>query len=1116
MTASTLILRSLVFHLRSHLGVILGSAVGSAALVGALVVGDSVRESLREQSLQRLGQVDWTLNARDRLFRDALATDWNQLASDPASHLANRHAAAVLQLPATASLADGSARANQVQLIGVAEGFTQLGGGASLGTIPEDGVVLNPALAGHLGVREGDTIVLRVRKPSALSQEAIVAPQADANVALRLKVSGLSAPDHLGNFSLLRSQIPPFNAFVSRTRLQRAVDVEGRANLLLVSRPAQGASSSADSNTAPWQAILDQTWTLEDAQLELTALTNQAGVELHSPRIFLDAPVIAAAQAVAGSRQPILTYLVNLIEAGDRATPYSMVTAAGPPWVPDDMADDEILVNAWLSEDLETQPGASLRLTWFRADSVARLIEHTHSFRLRGVVPMEMPHADRTLMPEFPGIAKAESAHSWDAGFPLVHEIRTKDDDYWKEWRGTPKAFITLQAGQTLWTNRFGNLTAIRFPPQEGESTQALLARVRQSLQETLRPADVGYVFEPVRAEALKAASQSQDFAQLFLGFSFFLVLAALILMGLLFQFGVESRLGEVGTLLALGFPARQVRRLWLLEGTLVAALGGLVGVPGGILYAKGLLLGLTTLWRDAVGTSALAFHARPLTYLIGFVSAIVVSAITIALVLRRQARQPARALLAGTVSLEVTGASRRRGRHWPWISSLVAAFGIVGWALSRGDVQPGAFFGAGSLFLVAGITGAAAWLHVLGRSAGIHRLSLGALGLRSVTRQRKRSLATMALLASGCFMIVAVGANRLDASLDAHQRGSGTGGFALIGESTLPIVRDLNQPDALEFYGLNPADMTHVSFVPMRLRPGDEASCLNLTRAQKPRLLGVNPALLDQREAFTFAAVANGLSREHPWNLLRPTAGNPPDVIPAIGDAASIQWALGKKLGDTLDYVDARGRPFRVRLVASVANSILQGNLLIDEQAFRERFPDTSGYRMFLIDAPSNRASALAAELSRTFQDAGLELTPAPRRLADFNAVQNTYLDTFQSLGGIGLLLGSAGLGVVVLRNVLERRGELALFQAVGFRRGSLKWLVLSEHGVLLAAGLIIGLIAALVSVLPVLLRPGASLPLLPLGLTLAGVLLSGLLWTWLATRFALRGALLPALRHE
>jgi ABC-type antimicrobial peptide transport system permease subunit len=132
------------------------------------------------------------------------------------------------------------------------------------------------------------------------------------------------------------------------------------------------------------------------------------------------------------------------------------------------------------------------------------------------------------------------------------------------------------------------------------------------------------------------------------------------------------------------------------------------------------------------------------------------------------------------------------------------------------------------------------------------------------------------------------------------------------------------------------------------------------------------------------------------------------------------------------------------------------------------------------------------------------------------FNAVQNTYLSTFQVLGGLGLLLGSAGLGVVVLRNVLERRGELGLLLAVGFRRRELQRLVLAEHALLLALGLGLGLLAALIAILPAVLSPGGEIPWRSLPVTLSGVLLNGALWTWLATRVALRGELLAALRNE
>src|SRR5207237_3576637 len=100
------------------------------------------------------------------------------------------------------------------------------------------------------------------------------------------------------------------------------------------------------------------------------------------------------------------------------------------------------------------------------------LIGRTHTFRVHSIVPFEMPWADRTLMPNFPGIEKAESTSDWDAGFPLTYKIRPKDEDYWKKYKGTPKAFITLAAGQKMWGNRFGNLTAIRFSVPVGANPE--------------------------------------------------------------------------------------------------------------------------------------------------------------------------------------------------------------------------------------------------------------------------------------------------------------------------------------------------------------------------------------------------------------------------------------------------------------------------------------------------------------------------------------------------------------------------------------------------------------------------------------------------------------------
>jgi putative ABC transport system permease protein len=885
--------------------------------------------------------------------------------------------------------------------------------------------------------------------------------------------------------------------------------------------------------------LLVKSLNFESVQIARLAIASNH-ILLSTPRIFIDPPVVRAAFLNQSNAVPILTYLATLLRAGTNAAPYSMVAAGGAPWTPAELHDDEIVVSQWLADDLHVKPGDAISLSYFLPESGARLEEATNTFRVHSIVPMELPWADRTLMPDFPGIEKAESTSEWDAGFPLTYEIRKKDDDYWKQHRGTPKAFITLAAGQKLWGNRFGNLTAIRFPIPANSPVASYQAELEKKILANLKPEELGLRFEPVREQALKAARESQDFGGLFLGFSFFLIIAALLLMAMLFQFGLEQRASEIGTLLALGFTPKQVRKVFLREGVALAFIGGIVGAVGGIYFAKAMLRGLTTVWRDAVGATSLSFHVTGQTLVIGLVASVVVSILTLWLALRRFVKLSPRELLAGEIH---PGESKGQGLKTKAIGSaaLVTGLALVGWAAATGETQnAGIFFGAGALVLVAGLNFVSAWLTQLtgapstvsARSTRNHPQAEAALGVpfttvalavRGCARRRKRSLATVAMLACGSFLIVSIGVFRLDANRDATQKTSGTGGFALLGETTLPVVQDLNSVSGRDFFTLNEQDLNGVTVVPFRVRQGDEASCLNLNRAQKPRLLGVKPEALDGRFGFAKGGgwqALRGFAPEGEAHI-NPQGGQPRShershEIAAIGDANSIQWAMGKKVGDTIDYVDERGQPFKVRIVGAVANSILQGQLLIDEAEFVKRFPSEAGYRMFLIDAPSNAVSQVSATLSRAMQDVGLELTPTVVRLNQFNAVQNTYLGTFQVLGGLGLLLGSVGLGIVVLRNVLERRSELAVLLAVGFRKSQVQRLLLVENGALLLAGLATGVVAAAIAVLPALLSPTGQFPAVTLALTLGAVLLNGAVWTWAATRYAVRGDLLAALRND
>jgi len=1114
MNLRTLVARSLRFHWRSHLGVVLGAAVATTVLVGALVVGDSVRWSLRRMALARLGKTERALVAPERFVRAALAEELSAASSAPA--------AAVLQVRGMAARVDGAARVTDVQILGVDKYFWAMGDTKPpLAAGSEAAAVINERTARALGVGTGERIFVRIEKPTAVSLDAPLSGETHGAEGYDLPVAFVATDSGIGRFSLAANQVPPYNVFVPLEWLQGQLDLGGKANVLLLGPPASGKGSPSASEA------LATAFRLADAECEVRLVPGQAAAEVRTSRVFLDPPVVRAAAQASADAVGVLTYLVNELRVGDKTTPYSMVTAIGPlrpgtsaaaeayaaGILPPDMADDQIVINQWLADDLGAKVGDRLTLVYFVPGPMRRLTETSREFRIRAVIPTEAAPGDRTLMPEFPGLADVDNCRDWKPGFSLDREIRPKDQAYWEAHRGTPKAFLTLGAGQQMWRNRFGDLTAVRVPGlSRTDAETAILSR--------LDPADLGLYFQAVRERALAASGQALDFGQLFLGLSFFLIVAALVLTGLLFALGADQRAEETGMLLAVGFPPKRVRLLMLAEGAALVLIGAVAGTIGGVAYTRAVLWGLATVWKSAVGASDLVFHARPLTLAAGAAAGTIVALVAVWLTLRRQARAPARALLAAGADAErhigeAEGARPRIGLGLAALCGVAAAAVLITMASAKGQAQAGAFFGAGALLLVAGLALCHAALGRLAATSVRRRLSAGGLGLRNATRRRGRSLATVSLVAFGAFLVIAVGAFHRPPPDDPGVRASGTGGFRLLGRTTLPVHHDLLSKDGLAQYAL-PDDLPQKvrEIVPMRVHEGDDASCLNLNRVQKPRLLGVRPEALIRRGSFTFSETVTGATSANAWNLLEQDFGK--DVVPAIGDAATIQWSVGKKVGDEMTYTDGRGRAFRLRIVGALAGSMLQGSLLISEEAFVERFPSESGYRMLLIDTPPETAEAVSAVLSRQLADAGLAITPSADRLAELAAMQNTYLMIFQTLGGLGLLLGSVGLGVVVLRNVLERRGELALARAVGFPTRRLDWLVLAEHWGLLAMGLVCGVVAALVAVAPAVGSAAAAVPYVSLAGTLAAVAASGVLWTWLATRFALRGPLLAALRNE
>ena len=1170
-----ILVKSLLYYWRTHLAVLLGVAAGAAVIAGALIVGDSVRASLRAMSLQRLGAVDYAVSG-GRFFTEDLAS---RIQAGADGRLTSVAPALSMQAGLTRE-SDGTVeRAGGVSLFGLDERlWVMLEHGEA--SPPEAGeAILNARVAAALGAKVGDEISLNIEMPSAIPRESLLGERNDLTRELPVTVAAILS-DELGasRFGLNPSQQIPPVAFVNLGDLQDALDLTAtrasRRNP--VAEPARinslyfAASDKVVSKTAPLIADeltteLQQELALADLGLRIVLVPDRGYLSLESERMILGSDPIKAARAAARELEadvsPVYVYLVNELinpKAKSDFAMYSVIAgiefsslehsafgpfeylAGGPA-----QSSGEVVLNEFVAqEQLHVGVGDEIVLKYYTVGSHGELPERTRTFRVSGIVKLgETAAADPHLTPALEGITDADSFSDWEQPFEMdLDRVTDADEEYWDEFRATPKAFLTLSAAQDLFRSRYGSLTSFRVAIPTGVEGEEFAAQFEQALLSKIDPQPLGLAVQPVKYQGVQAASGTTDFTGLFIGFSFFIILSAAILIGLLFRLGVEQRSREIGLYAAIGFGPRLVRRWAFLETLCVVIVGALAGTLAGIAYAKIMVYGLTTWWRGAIGTRFLFVDVQPSSLFMGFVIALVIALIAVWWGLRSLKSLTPRALLAGETTAPGLGGNRG-GRSAFWMACgtiglaivLIAAglFGLVPGSEAFGGFswQVIAFFAAGMLLLTGALAALSAWLR---RDREESFQTWRGLGMRNAARRRRRSVSTVALIACATFVLVAVAASRRDPSVEAPRKDSGNGGFLLLAESTTPLPYAIDTAEGRRKLGIRVANdpqaserLTEMEAISFRVRPGDDASCLNLYQTGLPTILGVPDAMIE-RGGFAFTSTPG----EKPWQLLNmempPTAVEPKGeiikldkgqvvpTIPVIGDANTLMYSLKKGIGDRIFVPNQSNPEYALQIVGMFDGSVFQGALLMSEANFLQRYPEISGYGYFLIDAPVESEKELTALLETELTPYGFDVSSVAERIAEFLVVQNTYLSTFQTLGGLGLLLGTFGLGTVMLRNVLERRGELALMRGVGFRNSQLSGLVLVETALLLLWGLAAGTLAALLAVLPHLTSRGAEIPIVSGVLMLLAVAAAGMLSAWFAARAAARTPIVATLRGE
>lgn len=1086
MNLSHIAFKSLLYDRKGVFYQVLIIILLTAVITGSLMTGNSVRGSLKKTSLEKIGKTGIMVSSGIRYFDPMLCSKMEKATGLKTT--------GVLEIDGFCQNFSTGTTSPSIKIYAVDESFFPFQGNDSI-TLNKGEAAINQKLASYLDLKPGDDIIIRFSTLSDLPADAPFSPDKSTTSSIVIKTGRVLSSSQSGNFSLGISQITPLNIFIGLSDLKGRIDnFPGINRLLFERRPGITVRDIYNS----LYKFIDPV----DIGLTVRKIPATGGYELISDRIFIDDLIAGEIEKLPLESHPAITYLANSIRLGDRSTPYSFVSAIDPDLYPGVPRGNGIILNHWIAEDLKALPGDTVTMTYYTPDSKNRLVEAKNDFIVSEIVEMKGIWSDSLLMPEFPGIAGKESCSAWDAGISVNMDlIRDKDEKYWNSFRGTPKAFINYEKGKELWGSNYGPVTSIRFA--NGVSDSLIYAKTTGALD----PYKSGFTITDLPAVSSDAAGSGVDFSSLFLGLGFFIILSAIILLILVVSTFLESKRNQISTLFSIGFRNSSIRKILLTETAIIALGGALPGALAGSLFNIVVVKALNSVWQGAVQTDTLSAGFYPGTLLMGFG----ISILLIFLILMYRSSGFLKRLYR-----KETGAIREPSSKLNFFLAVaLSIITVLITALSFLIPEQSTL-----LSFCAGIAAFAAMILIVRQSFLRKKISVspGFRNARMISGRYysfnpQQAIAPVLFLAAGLFAVIITSVNRMDINDSMLKRSGGTGGFLLWGESPVPMQGDLNSAETRHDLGLDEAEFKDLIFVQAAKTSGNDASCLNLNHITSPPLAGIDPSAFVSRGSFSFATRMKGLKKTDPWLTLN----NPPNdsTIYGIADQTVLQYGLKIRTGDTLRIRSENGQILNIVISAGLKSSVFQGYVLTGNRDFSRFFPSISGSQIFLADGDPGMTGIYQSTLNERFSEYGAHFEPAYDRLASFFVVTNTYLTVFTILGGIGMILGVAGLGFILIRNFNQRKREFGLMMATGFSVKRIRSMIFRDHSLILVAGILTGVVSALLATRPSI-AGNASIPWTTIAGMIFLILLTGLAALAISVRSVKKDDLIARIRKE
>ncbi|MDR0835381.1 MAG: ABC transporter permease [Tannerella sp.] len=935
MTVNDLIKSSAKYNRRYYHLIIAATLIMVAVITGSLIIGESVRNTLIQRVKQRLGDAETVIFSKNSFFEESLAQ----------TPVFQGKARPVLL---TNGFVSDAGRYIPVMVWGV-DDLEIISGGAKI----------NSTLANELSSpKTQKDLILRLPATGMVPSGSLYVTD-NYTTSARLALTGIVDKKDGGNLSLKNEQIIPCNVFIHRRELASLLKIEGKINLLLTSENLTAAD-------------MDNIWKPSLSGIKVD------GNEISSDRIFLQNEFVETVCRNNSNVNRLFSYMANALIHENDTVPYSFVTAMDD-YQGKRLGDKDIILSDYSAKRLKTNINDSVTMTFFVSGDLKTLREDSVRLRVSEIIDTKSLFADKTLSADFPGLSDVEKCTDWDSDMPLdMSRITKEDEDYWTEYRSTPKAIVPYSAVAAKWSNAYGCATLLRTSETPDLSG--------------LQPSMTGIQVIHPKEAGLKAAQSGIDFTSLFLALGFFIIISAVLLMIVPLSEMIFQRRNELSLLSALGFSKKRITGLLWRESSRVVIGASFLGVIAGMLYTVLTIMLLNTLWKGAVHSDGFTFYSSAGTLIAGLIIGAGIALAVLRLSIVREIKKTGKPL---------------KIKHKTNKNSKTFGFGKI----IRTDLYA----------------------------------------------NRKRALLSFATLALGVLIVFSVGLNRRGFT-DSSQLQSGTGGYALWCETSVPVYHNLSTKEGREKLALN--DLPPDAEVLQVLRySADDASCLNLNKVTQPSVLGIDMNVLKTSSLKVKESIyPAGVSV---FDEIGKTTND--KVYPVMIDETVLLWGLQMKIGDTISYETERGEKVFLLLAASLQNSVFQGNLLMEKTLFKDVWNEITGSEIALFKVNETETENVKMLAERALSEYGARLMPTAQRLKEFDSVTDTYLTIFLVLGGLGLLIGIAGFIIVVRKDLVSRREQIRLLRAIGFTDKRITRLLTVENRIVPLSALFFGVVASL-----------------------------------------------------